>query len=671
MIRSYRYYWASIIRQPLSWVLTILLDILVLLLYLLSGLGKVTTFSGTTSFFSTISLVSLIILPALSIRAQTPSVSYEETFPVSLPSRIIGEVFALGTLYLISLCLTVPMLFIPAGFITLEAAPCITSYLVLVLYGFSIISFCTWISRLFLSTVFSYLVTIALLIAGNTIHLLPIDAPWIKSVSFIWHFDSASKGILATKDLLFFIAVTSFCITASVECARFRKNTRNLQPAVYLVLEAVLLVLVIANGAVFNFRLDTTRDKRFSLSDESKAVIASVHEPLRITWYVSKSVLNQYPQTEDMKNLLLQYADQSNYLSVAVVSDSDRLAAANLGQLGITPQTLSTSNSEESRTLQVYSAMVLEMGESVGVIPFVLSNTSLEYDLTFRIRSLVSGEVPVVAVLNGTGLDLDSYYRYLFPWINSSGMLPVALEPSQLSLLDSAQRAVLLVIGSQQFTTADVQAVDQWILSGKPAFFAVNPITVDIAGTWQAESMGTDSLLNLLDYYGVQIGNQLVYDRNCFTLTMYSSANQQSAEFIPYPYWPVSETSWGQSVQLYWPVSLTLYETEVCKPLVVATSGTGAGLVSSPFVTNPFALEQVESVPSDSAVVAAVLQGKLFSYYEGAYSPDTRIMVMGDQYFVSNMVETTGSGQNFSFLISSLLYLTGDEDLLSIKSRWE
>ncbi len=667
--RSYRYYWSFYSRLWLTWGVVVLIDLLTASLFL---------FSGSTQIFGTLALVSLLLLPVLSIRAETPQVSFEDTFPVPPAARISGEVCALESFYLISLFLTIPLLLLAGRLNLVETAPSITSYGALILYGLCIISFCIWVSRFFSNTVFSYLITASLLFFCNTVHLLPLDAAWIKSISFIWHFDSAAKGIVATKDLVFFIAVSAFCVAASVECSQFRKNRKNRRPLLNLALELLLFLLVAGNARLFNLRFDTTSDKRYSLCPESVAIVEQVQEPLHITWYVSKTILNRYPQVEDMRYLLNQYAAVNPLISVSVVSDPDRIAESSLGTLGITPQAISTANGDETRTLQVYSAMVLEMGESVGVIPFILSNTSLEYDLSFRIRCMVTGSVPVVAIVNATGLDLNAQYSYLFPWITSSGMIPVELSAGQLSLLDQTESAVLLVIGSETLSSADVQAVDRWVMAGKPALFAVSSVAVDIGSTWQAASIGQNGLLQLLDYYGVQVSENLIAGPECFTLSLYSSATQSAPEYIPYPYWLSLDSSLGRNVQLFWPAGLTLYETEVCKATPVITAGENAVRVAAPFITNPFALQDgltsAGAVLSGSAAgvpLAALLEGKLFSFYQGSYSQENRILVMGDQYFLSNMVENTGSGQNFSFLISSLLYLSGEEDVVAIKARWE
>ncbi len=674
----YSYYVSSLAHQWLTWTLAALMAVLTGVLYLVSGYSQTTYFSGTAPFFSTIALVSLLLLPVLSIRAETPQVQFEETFPVSPLIRTLSEICAIETVYLFSLLLTVPILFAVGKLIVIEAAPCCTSYLALILYSFCIISFCVWISRFFMNTVFSYLVTAFLLFVCNTIHLLPLDVAWIKTISFIWHFDSASKGIIATKDLVFFACVAVFCISAAVESNRFRKNPENTRPLLHMALEFLLCVLIAGNGQVYAYRIDTTADKRFSLSSQSLAIIQQVQEPLHITWYVSKTILNRYPQADDMRHLLNQYADSSPLISLSVISDSDKIAEAQLGQLGITPQAISDTNTEETRTMQVYSAMVLEMGSSTGVIPFVLSNTSLEYDISFRIRSMVSGQVPVVAILNGTGLSLDSSYTYVKPWISSGGMIPVEITADQLAFLRDTDRSVLLVIGSESFSSEDVRAIDQWVLAGKPAFFSVNPVSVDIQATWQADFRGQNPLLQLLDFYGVRMDNTLLSDTDCYTLTMYSSASQSAPEYVAYPYWFTVDTPFGSNVQLFWPTPLSIYETEVCRISPIASAGGSAQSVSAPYITNPFALqnglEYAGAFIGGNAVrtpIAALLEGKVFSFYEGTYSQENRVLVMGDQYFLSNMVENTGSGQNFSYLISSLLYLTGDEDLIAIKSRWE
>jgi ABC-type uncharacterized transport system involved in gliding motility auxiliary subunit len=74
------------------------------------------------------------------------------------------------------------------------------------------------------------------------------------------------------------------------------------------------------------------------------------------------------------------------------------------------------------------------------------------------------------------------------------------------------------------------------------------------------------------------------------------------------------------------------------------------------FVTNPF------MVPLSGNASNALGQHTV-----AAASP--RIFVMADQYFAANlMMDYTGSSGNLDFLVNVVLWLTGEEDLLTVRN---
>ena len=85
-----------------------------------------------------------------------------------------------------------------------------------------------------------------------------------------------------------------------------------------LVLLVVLVMLLFILSGLAYFRIDLTRDKKFSVSQVSKHAMESVTEPLRITYYLSKDLENFYPQTRDVKDFLRIYGESNKNISVTV-----------------------------------------------------------------------------------------------------------------------------------------------------------------------------------------------------------------------------------------------------------------------------------------------------------------------------------------------------------------
>ena len=92
---------------------------------------------------------------------------------------------------------------------------------------------------------------------------------------------------------------------------------------------------------------------------------------------------------------------------------------------------------------------------------------------------------------------------------------------------------------------------------------------------------------------------------------------------------------------------------------------------SSAFITDPFS--SVNSKPSNVAnnqyLIAATFSGDLPAYYLTKDIKDTKITVISDQYFASNVIENTNSPNNLNFLVTNALYLAENEKLISIKNK--
>ncbi len=187
-------------------------------------------------YVSGMPLLFIIILPALTMGIWTDERKKgTDLMLFSLPVEdfllVAGKFFALLTLYCIMMLLTLPVLLMlpPTSF---DFGAVITAYTVLFLYGASIISIGQFLSSFFSNSVLSYLVTAAVLLVVNTSELLPLSihlpgwAVWIcTQMSFAWHFDSASRGILDSRDLLFFILpALAFLYANTIHLAERRKG---------------------------------------------------------------------------------------------------------------------------------------------------------------------------------------------------------------------------------------------------------------------------------------------------------------------------------------------------------------------------------------------------------------------------------------------------------------
>ena len=151
----------------------------------------------------------------------------------------------------------------------------------------------------------------------------------------------------------------------------------------------VLAALVFLLSSLWYFRWDITQDKRFSLSSMSQQLLASVSEPLRITYYVSPELEELYPHARDVKDFLRLYGLTNSQVQVQVRDPVKEGLENSLLQQGVYAQQIQATKGNSTQLVTVYSAVVLEYLNQLAVIPFVQTAESLEYEMATRLLLLV------------------------------------------------------------------------------------------------------------------------------------------------------------------------------------------------------------------------------------------------------------------------------------------
>jgi ABC-type uncharacterized transport system involved in gliding motility auxiliary subunit len=100
--------------------------------------------------------------------------------------------------------------------------------------------------------------------------------------------------------------------------------------------------------------------------------------------------------------------------------------------------------------------------------------------------------------------------------------------------------------------------------------------------------------------------------------------------------------------------------------------------MKAPFLLDPFRVPRGGGAAAGRLVLAVALSGAFPARYpeadEAAGTPSargqpTRAVVVGDEDFATELMQFSDSLYNVLFLENAVLWLTGNEDLLSIKAR--
>ncbi len=444
------------------------------------------------------------------------------------------------------------------------------------------------------------------------------------------------------------------------------------------VLIYILVLLVIGR---YYARIDLTQGKKFSVSDYTKELLADLQEPLRITYYVSSELTKLYPQTHSIKDFLLAFASVNPLISLDTVDPVSEGLEDSLSRLGVFGQQIQSAKGNTTEYTTVYSAIMIEYLELVTVIPFILSDEMLEFELTSRLMHLVEGISRPVFIMAGNGMDVEKDYSYVIPWLQAAGFVCNVISPQEFSLMQATEykheykKTPLVVFGTSKFTTEQAQFVREYVESGGNALIMSSAITVDIYNGWEAVPAEKDAVLSLLDEWGIDIRNDILNDISCFNITLYSDESTPRYETMNYPMWIASLPQYTSSnpitnkltgIHFFWasPIDVLAEQAETLVYTSPAAWCTEPDFSHSPvYVTNPFIIPKTASQTGKSGLQFSLAVKKQIE--DGG-----TVIFVGDQYFASTiLMDYTGSFSNLNFLVNSLLSLSGNEELLDIRNR--
>lgn len=659
--------------------------------------------NGTTDltlFFSFIPYVSIIIIPALCFK--TSEYNYENFVCASKIEKITGYFLSVFVEYFLMILFLIPACLTVNFFGTIDYGQMFAGFFCLLLYGAATISVCILINQIVNTNVIAFIVSSLILVIFNSAHLFTVYANLIefirnisKSISFAWHFDAASKGIVDSRDVTYFIGILflflyiDFLVLEKKAGKKWNKKDLSRNTAVFFI-----AVLFIANGSRWYFRWDLSKNKTFSVSAYSKQLIKKVDEPIKITYYRSKSLSRLYPQVRDVSDFLKIYVSQSKKLNLVIKDpDNDENLKSLLEEYGVTSRQLRNVKNNSTEFVNVYSAITMEYNGNTECIPFIMSADSLEYDLDGRLKHLVTGKNKIVNIVVGNGLSIFDDYGFLIPWLNSQGIIcnPLFIEDPNFANELYRCEGPLLVIGDSEIKIDAAIAIEDYILSKKGnAILNISPFSVDIENDWSMTRNKNTNLVEMVENWGITFEESILGDISCSRITMMSEdENQQdflyqtntNTQMINYPLWiniPSQENS-KQGMTLFWPVKMSIAEN--VNPYIVTSPYSFDFEIdrNSPqklIETNPFILQTVNIFDREKSqnVAVAEITGKLNGFFNMAGCDFTRVLVIPDPYFLNTLMTGYNGGEygdyrNFDFTANLLLRLNDEAELADLQDK--
>jgi ABC-2 type transport system permease protein len=186
-------------------------------------------------YFGIMPLVFIILLPALTMRlwAEELKMGTAElllTLPFNERDLVLGKYFASLSLFVLMIVLTlpVPILINPLG--NFQWGQIFGEYLGVLLLGAAGISIGLFMSSVssnqISAFIFGVIVLVVLTLANQVNMIVDLPAPLAGFFNYLaldYHFGSFKKGIIDSKDLLYFIVVIVLFLYLNIKVLMFRK----------------------------------------------------------------------------------------------------------------------------------------------------------------------------------------------------------------------------------------------------------------------------------------------------------------------------------------------------------------------------------------------------------------------------------------------------------------
>ena len=458
---------------------------------------------------------------------------------------------------------------------------------------------------------------------------------------------------------------------------RLSGGTRTRRVALILFAALALIAALLSR---LSFRADCSPGKQYSLSALSRKSIDSLDSELLITWYRSRDFEHMTPAIRYIENFLEEYRVSSKgKLSLSIRDPSLSGDVKAIEALGIVPRQTRVRNGQGTAITSVYSGLLVEYRGEHRVIPFLLDTKTLEYDLTRIILDLTrvnatsaphaSRAVQYIVGNASTGVD----YRYLEAWVSYAGF---SLEPQKLPLASLDSSKLLLVVGSSDIDAQSASVIDSFLSTGGNATFFVSGNVINAKSDWKARAKLKDPLLAVLEHQGFVLSPGLLMDVLHYRLTLPTLDNSRYTE-VEYPFWvtiPRSGLSPDEPIfsgisklQFFWPSGIIISSGDVHHARAIARTTSRSRAMLEPYDTNPFGT-QLELLGSTEDAHEGTVKAANSTVIT-ARTSSGRLLVIGDEYLPSSLVDYTGSDENLDFAVSCVEWISGEDELISLKAR--
>ncbi|WP_261511411.1 gliding motility-associated ABC transporter substrate-binding protein GldG [Chryseobacterium paludis] len=493
----------------------------------------------------------------------------------------------------------------------------------------------------------------------------------------------------------------------------------------------VILPLVIIL-AISGIRLDLTKEKRYTLSDNTIKVLESVKKPLTVEVYLEGDFPASFKQLQsETKFMLEEFRKINPKIDFKFIDPiKTKMSQDTLMAMGMQPSVLPDVKDGKVSQIVLFPYAVLKYNKGGVSIPLVVQQANinadeqltksienLEYNLVSNIKNIATDKRKKIGVLvNQDELSPGEFQGFMHLALENYDAGPVIpknqveLSAADIPLLKQMS-ALVIAKPRKAFTDGEKVILDQYIMNGGKTLWMIDAVNAEMDTLTRSKKVMPFPVdINMTDFffnYGIRINPALVKDVKKFALlrlvTGEVSGNPQYTS-LPWPYFPLGIAEKNDPitkninpVKFEFPTSIDTLGRKNIKTKVLFESSERTLLKQVPNYVDLKEISSVDSLgqmekPSTPKIFAVALEGKFTSAYASRIerksypgfkgeSPNNKMIVIADGDVGRNKVikgeplplgvdlMTNEQFGNEQFLRNALDYLLDDSNLMELRNR--
>ncbi|NNL82415.1 MAG: gliding motility-associated ABC transporter substrate-binding protein GldG [Winogradskyella sp.] len=506
---------------------------------------------------------------------------------------------------------------------------------------------------------------------------------------------------------------------------------KNNKARFFLYTVAGIIVLNVLGQLAYK-RFDLTQDKRYSLSDSSKEIIAKVDTPLIIDVFLVGDFPSEFRRLQnETRQILEEYTLNNNLIKINYINPiaDEETRERNIQQLtqsGLQPYVNSDANAGKVTQELIFPwAFASYKDQTVKIellkrsitepIQQQITNSiqQLEYSFSDGFSKLVNAKSKKIAVLKGNGQLGDLYIADFLKTIQQYyNIAPFTLDSVATNAVGTYKKLkdfdlIISAKPTEAFSENEKLVLDQFMMHGGKSLWLTEAVVMDKDSLYNSTGSNVSILrdLNLKDFffkYGVRINPSLVKDLFSAPIMLaIGEGSESQLQPLQWQYSPLAASNPKHPTTK----NLNVVKFDFASPIDTLKNG-----VSKTVLLESSASSKLEGVPTlisladvtkdpeeetytmGSQTLAVLLEGEFSSVYDNRILPfdiddykdksaTTKMVVISDGDVVKNEIlknqpQPLGfdrfTGRQFGnkeFLLNVVNYLLDDSGLINIRAK--